>query len=90
MELKLKPNAIEVIYPNPASNILTVDYKINEGSSAYLSITGVYMSNISNNYILDIDQEQITIDVSNYPLGAYVIALITDGNISGSENLIIQ
>lgn len=90
VELKLKPNAIEIIYPNPASDVLTVDYKINEGSSAYLSITGVYMSNISNNYILDIDQEQITINVSNYPLGAYVITLITDGNISDSENLIIQ
>ena len=90
VELKLKPNAIEVIYPNPASDVLTVNYKINEGGSAYLSITGVYMSNISNNYILYIDQEQITIDISNYPLGAYVITLVTDGNISDSENLIIQ
>src|SRR5690606_19906556 len=90
VELTLKPNAIEVIYPNPASDVLTVDYKINEGNSAYLSITGVYMSNVSNNYILDIDQEQITIDVSSYPLGAYVITLVTDGNISDSENLIIQ
>ena len=90
VELTLKPNAIEVIYPNPANDVLTVDYQINEGTSAYLSITGVYMSNMSNNYILDIDQEEITIDVSNYPLGAYVITLITDGNVSDSENLIIQ
>lgn len=69
---------------------LKLNYNISEGGSAYLSITGVYMSNISNNYILNIDQKQITIDVSNYPLGAYVITLVTDGNISDSGNLIIQ
>ena len=90
VELTLKPNAIEVVYPNPANDVVTVDYKINEGNSAYLSITGVYMSNISNNYILDIDQEHITIDLSDYPLGVYVVTLVTDGNISDSENLLIQ
>lgn len=48
------------------------------------------MSNVSDNYILDTNQDQITIDVSNYPLGTYVITLVTDGNISDSENLIIH
>ena len=89
--LTLKPNAIETIYPNPATaDVITVDYTINEGTSAYLSITGTYMSNVSDNYILDTNQDQITIDVSNYPLGTYVITLVTDGNISDSENLIIH
>src|SRR5690606_19024985 len=89
--LTLKPNAIETIYPNPATaDVITVDYKINEGTSAYLSITGTYMSNVSNNYILDTNQEQIAINVSNYPLGAYIITLVTDGNISDSENLSIH
>ncbi|WP_338157212.1 T9SS type A sorting domain-containing protein, partial [Avrilella dinanensis] len=89
--LTLKPNAIETIYPNPATaDVITVDYTINEGTSAYLSITGTYMSNVSNNYILDTNQDQIAINVSNYPLGAYIITLVTDGNISDSENLIIH
>jgi len=48
------------------------------------------MSNVSNNYILAIDEEQITIDVSNYPLGTYIVTLVTDGNVSDSENLIIH
>lgn len=91
IELTLKPNSIETIYPNPATtNVVNVQYKINEGSSAYLSINGTYMSNVSNNYILAIDEEQITIDVSNYPLGTYIVTLVTDGNVSDSENLIIH
>lgn len=72
------------------TNVINVQYKINEGSSAYLSINGTYMSNVSNNYILAIDDEQITIDVSNYPLGTYIVTLVIDGNISDSENLIIH
>src|SRR5690554_1415415 len=83
-------NAIETLSPNPASSILSVDYKINEGNSAYLMITGINVSNVSNNYIIDINQDNTTIDVSNYPTGVYVINLITDGNISDSKNLIKQ
>lgn len=90
VELTLKPNAIETLSPNPASSILSVDYKINEGNSAYLMITGINVSNVSNNYIIDINQDNTTIDVSNYPTGFYVITLITDGNISDSKNLIKQ
>ena len=90
VELTLKPNSIETVYPNPASNVITINYKVNEGNAAYLSITGVYMSNISHNYILNIDQDEITIDLSNYAMGAYVITLVTDGVISDSENLIVK
>jgi len=48
----------------------------------------VYGSNTSQNYILDVNQEAITIDVSNYPLGMYTVVLIADGNIVDSINLL--
>src|SRR5690606_11405614 len=47
VEVILKPNAITTLYPNPTSNQVTVAYKINQGDSAYLSVTGFYGSNIS-------------------------------------------
>ena len=90
VELTLKPNSIETIYPNPASDFINLNYKINNGNSAYLSITGVNISNVSNNYILDINQDSAVLNVSNYPVGIYVITLVTDGIVSDSKNIIIQ
>ena len=88
VEVALKPDSLQEIYPNPASDNIQVNYKINKGSSAYLSVVGVYGSNTSENYILDIHQDNISIDVSNYPIGLYTVALITDGEIVDSKTLI--
>lgn len=90
VEVALKPNSITTLYPNPSSNQVTVVYKINEGDSAYLSVTGFYGSNISNNYILDITKNEVSLDVSNYPQGTYSIALIVNGQIQDTVTLIKQ
>lgn len=90
VEVTLKPNAITTLYPNSTSNQVTVVYKINEGDAAYLSVTGFYGSNVSNNYILDISQNDITLDVSNYPQGYYAVALIVNGQIQDTTTLIKQ
>ena len=90
IEVKINPNRIETIYPNPSSNQITTTYKINKGDSAYLSLTGFYGSYVSNNYILDINQTETSIDISNYPLGTYTITLIVNGQVSDSKILIKQ
>lgn len=90
VEVSLKPNAIKSLYPNPASTLATVTYKINEGESAYLAVTGFYGSNISNNYILDIHENTVNLDISAFPQGLYAIALIVNGQIQDSINLIKQ
>jgi len=64
--------------------------KLIEGDSVYLSVTGFYGSNISNNYILDISENDITLNVSNYPQGLYSIALIVNGQIQDTTTLIKQ
>ncbi|WLD24774.1 hypothetical protein NU10_05185 [Flavobacterium dauae] len=48
----------------------------------------VYGSNTFQNYILDVNQDTITINVSNYPLGMYTVVLIADGAIVDSTNLL--
>lgn len=83
VELKYKPNYLETLYPNPANTgNLSITYKINEASSAYIMIYSYYMSGgISNNYIVDINVNEKNIDISSLPLGLYKVALITDGQI---------
>src|SRR5690606_29964478 len=91
VEIILKPNSITTLYPNPTSNQVTVAYKINDGNSAYLSVNSLYGSNsVSYNYVLDITENDITLDVSSYPQGTYSIALITNGQIQDTVTLIKQ
>ena len=88
IEIKLKPNNISKIFPNPVVDQLTVEYKINKANSAYISVVGTYGSNTSNNYILNVEQDSIQIDLSTYPSGVYSIVLISDGEITDSKTLI--
>ena len=82
VEVKLKPNRLESISPNPARDNLKVIYKLNKASSAYLMINSYYItSSISNNYLIDINSNETNIDLSNYPNGFYKVALIADGAV---------
>lgn len=91
IEVKLRPNAISSISPNPTNHHSTFTYKINEGSTAYLSINPLYTSNgISQNYVLNISEQETTIDLSNYQPGIYLVTLITDGQISDTKYIIKQ
>jgi hypothetical protein len=90
VEVKFKPSTIESITPNPATENVAVNYKINGASSAYLMVIGYYGSNESNNYILDTTLQQTQINVSTYPIGYYTVALICDGEIVDAKTLIKQ
>lgn len=91
VEVKIKPSTLETISPNPVQNNVKIGYKLNTNDSAYLMILGYYGSNgISNNYILDVNSNEIDINVSNYPSGFYTVALIINGNIIDAKTLIKQ
>lgn len=91
IEIKLKPNSITTIFPNPTVNQATVTYKINEGDAAYLSLNPVYgASGVSQNYILDIAQSETTLDLSAYPIGTYLVTLVTNGQIADTNYLVKQ
>jgi len=88
IQVKLKPSIIENISPNPASNQMQVNYKLNGVSSAYLMIIGQYGT--SNNYVLNTTSSQTTINLSNYTNGFYTVALVCNGEIVDAKTLIKQ
>jgi len=88
VELTYKPNRIASISPNPTTGQVEVAYKINEGESAYLAITSIENPNISNNYILDLETTDMTFNVSTLSVGVYSVALIVNGQIADTKNLI--
>ena len=90
IEITLKPDTITHVYPNPVTEKLIVAYKINKGRSAYLSVTGSYGTNVSHNYILNIEDTNVQLDLSSYSSGVYSIVLISDGTVSDSKTIIKQ
>ena len=91
VEVKIKPSYLNNISPNPASNAIEVNYKLNEVSSAYLMIIGYYgNAATSNNYILDLNTTTKTIDISYYQNGFYTVALVCDGQILDAKTFVKQ
>lgn len=89
IEVKVNPYSLQNISPNPASNQVNVSYKSEGSSSVYLMITST-TNGTSNNYILNANAFETSIDVSNYPQGIYGVSLVCDGIIVDAKNLIIQ
>ena len=89
VEVKLKPSRIINISPNPTTDNVDIAYKLNNVNSAYLMIIGTN-SNSNNNYILDVSNENINLDISNYQTGYYTIALVCDGQIVDAKQILKQ
>lgn len=89
VEVKVNPFWIENISPNPVSNLVTIDYVANKASSAYLMVLN-QTSTQSNNYIIDTDQSQTSINLSAYNAGVYTLVLVCDGRVRDVKTLAIQ
>lgn len=90
VEVKFNPNEITSAYPNPTSGIINIEYKINEGESAYLAVSGIYGTNASDNYVLDINQNNVSLNIADYQTGIYLVALIVNGEIADTKTIIKQ
>jgi hypothetical protein len=92
VEIALNPHQLTSIAPNPSSNNITVSYNLNAPNSAYISIVG-YVGNdtgVQRNYILDTNTSQTNIDISSYATGYFTVALVCDGQVVESLNLVKQ
>ena len=88
VEVKVKEFEILSMSPNPATNQVSLEYKANNASSAYLIIMMPYGN--SYNYILNVNQSQTSIDVSDYQTGVYNVILVCNGQAVDGSTLIVQ
>ncbi len=87
--VNVKEMAIKGFLPNPAVDEIQIEYEASKATSAYLSITST-TSSISNNYILQVQNNSTSINISNYFHGSYLVRLICDGNVRDERVFIKQ
>ena len=87
VDVVLKPCILDYIAPNPViGNILNIHYNLNNANSAYLMVIGLNsLDELSNNYILDMNSNQTSIDLTSYATGYYTIALVANGEITDAK-----
>lgn len=80
-----------ILYPNPTSNLLNIDYKVNHKNSLSIKIfdvSGTLINTISENEVLDNGVYTKVLDVSNYSNGIYYITL-SSGSITTTKSISI-
>lgn len=85
----VNPYRIISMAPNPTSSDVNIAYKAEGVTSAYIMILNQSTA-VSDNYILDPDFNEITIDMTNHQYGLYTVILVCDGEIHDSKNLAKQ
>lgn len=83
-----KANVVKV-YPNPASNVLNVDYHLNSVKNASFELVNmvgkvVYQKNISTT------QGKISLDVSSLSRGVYFYTIKANSSIEQTRKLVLQ
>ncbi len=89
VEIAVNPYKLESLIPNPASNVVTINYLIDGASSAYIMVINLNTGS-SDNYILDLQHSSTSIDIYTYTTGLYNIILVCDGEVQNSKTLIKQ
>lgn len=86
VNVSLKKSAIIKLYPNPTDSFLSIEYKINTDDTSYFMIYRADdLQNISN-YLVDNAETHRIIEVANFPIGLYKIALINNGQVLDLNN----
>ena len=88
VRVKVRSAAIRTVVPNPASNNAVIGYDAQNCSAAYLVVTMPY-TGVTNNYILNVNADETTIDVSNFPIGVYGVFLVADGVLVDEIGLVV-
>lgn len=89
VKITVNPYKLKSLSPNPATNQVAVKYSADQAASAYIMVIST-VTGISNNYILDVNDSNINVDISAYTSGLYSVALVCDGVIVDSKNLAKQ
>jgi hypothetical protein len=88
VELIYKPNRLIAMFPNPANQFTTLNYKLNEADAAYIMVASYYgTNNATNVYMVNLETNETTIDVGNFNTGLYLVALVVNNNIADMKIL---
>jgi len=87
VKISINPYRIQSLNPNPAENVVNINYITTGANSAYIMLVNTNTGN-SDNYILNTEENTTSIDVSSYPTGLYNIILVCNGEIQNSKTLI--
>jgi hypothetical protein len=87
-QLCLEDKEIIKISPNPGKDNVTVKYKVENTTNAQLKLVKVDNS-YHRIYNLNMQNNEITLDISQFPSGSYTIVLIADDLNADSKNLMI-
>lgn len=87
VSISVPPHEIISISPNPSSTTIRVDYFAQGATEGYLSVVNTSTA-ATHNYVLDLSEETITIDISNLTNGYYEVALVTDNQVQDSETIL--
>ena len=82
---ELETNVDVSMYPNPSSDMITIDSKseyINEVKVIDVLGRTVYVSNLVS--------KQLTIDISHFYTGTYIVMFTSSAGISGSKQLQVR
>lgn len=85
----LDVNFITSIYPNPATSNLNVNYDNIVCENSYFSLVKVD-GIVYDNYLIDLNSNTFSIDISNKEPGIYRLLMICDNEIKESYNVQIQ
>jgi hypothetical protein len=89
VNVKVLNNKISNISPNPATNMIQIDYILDNPTSSSLMINTLTGTNIVNIPIQN-TSGYINIDISSFLTGSYQVVLICDGVGEHSKTLIIN
>lgn len=89
LDVKVKKFYISNINPNPSSDVVNVEYKATDASSAYLMVLNQTATQ-SHNFILNTNLETKSLDLSDLLPGSYTIILVCDGVAKDGKSLIVQ
>ncbi len=88
VEVTIKDHEITLVAPNPATGSVQVKYRLGNATSAYVQLSAPY-SNVSNQYILDVVGDQVTLNLTGVPPGIYNLRLFVNGQPMDLKNVTV-
>ena len=76
------------IYPNPADDLLNIDYEITDGEKGEIIVADITGREVTRQ-ILESNSKTLTLSTKYLPNGIYQLRLVIDDELLGNQKLVI-